>query len=353
MPNTARLMNRLALVRSMTSPLGEHNFGAHYLLTGYKPSPVIAYPSFGSVVAHTRPQASVLPQNIAIPQFRVGGGKWSGEGFLPEATRAFSVGGDPSKPEFKVRDLDLFPSVTTARLDRRRAFLRAFDQFGNGASQIAQEREEGDSALEQAYRLVTSREAKAAFDLSREPADVRRRYGGKTIGQSCLLARRLVERGVPFVTVNNPGWDTHENAYTRLKEGYTGAKTPVGLIPSLDVAFSALIEDLDERGLLEETLIVAMGEFGRTPKLNTSGGRDHWPRVFSVALAGGGVGGGQVVGASDSVGEGPLDRPVTPADLASTIYTLLGIDPQHLLHTPDDRPIEVGRDGRVIDELIA
>ena len=353
MPNTARLMEQIAVVRSMTSPLGEHNFGTHYLLTGYKPSPVVAYPSFGSVVAHTRAKASVLPQNIAIPKFRVGGGKLTGEGFLPEATRAFSVGGDPSKRDFQVRDLDLFPSVTTARLDRRREFLRAFDQFGQGASQVAADSPHTDSALEQAYRLVTSRDAKAAFDLSAEPADVRKRYGGKTIGQSCLLARRLVERGVPFVTINNPGWDTHQNAYTRLKEGYTGAKVPVGLVPSLDLALSALVEDLGDRGLLEETLLVVMGEFGRTPKLNTSGGRDHWPRVFSVALAGGGISGGQIVGSSDSVGEGPKDRPVTPADLASTIYTLLGIDPKHLLHTPDGRPIEVSRDGRVIEELVA
>jgi uncharacterized protein (DUF1501 family) len=230
--------------------------------------------------------------------------------------------------------------------------LQAFDLFSQGAVQVPAANPTTDSAFEQAYRLVTSREAKEAFDLSREPADARKRYGGKTIGQSCLFARRLVERGVPFVTVNNPGWDTHENAYTRLKEGYTGARVPVGLIPSLDLAFSALIEDLGDRGLLEETLIVVMGEFGRTPKLNTSGGRDHWPRVFSVALAGGGVSGGQIVGASDSVAQGPKDRPVTPADLASTIYTLLGIDPKHLLHTPDGRPIEVSRNGRVVSELI-
>lgn len=353
MSNTARLMERVAIIRSMTSPLGEHNFGTHYLLTGYKPSPVIAYPTFGSVVAHTRQNESVLPKNVAVPRFRVGGGRQSGEGFLPQATRPFSVGGDPAKPNFRVRDLNLFPEMTTERLDRRREFLRAFDQFGKGAEQVAETDHDADAAFEQAYRLVTSREAKQAFDLSREPAEVRKRYGGKTIGQSCLLARRLVERGVPFVTVNNPGWDTHRDAYTRLKEGFTGARVPVGLIPSLDLAFSALIEDLAERGLLDETLIVVMGEFGRTPKLNTSGGRDHWPRVFSVAMAGGGVSGGQVVGASDSVGEGPKDRPVTPADLASTIYSLLGIDPKHLLRTPDGRPIEVNRDGSVVRELIA
>ena len=351
MPKTARLMDQVAVIRSMTSPLGEHNFGTHYLLTGYKPSPVITYPTFGSVVAHTRQNESVLPKNIAVPRFRVGGGRQTGEGFLPQATRPFSVGGDPSKPNFSVRDLNLFPEVTTDRLDRRREFLQAFDQFGKVALDSSETSAKPDDVFEQAYRLVTSHDAKQAFDLSYETNESRNRYGRKSIGQSCLLARRLIERGVPFVTVNNPGWDTHQNAYTRLKEGYTGADNPVGLIPSLDIAFSALVEDLSERGLLDETLVVMMGEFGRTPKLNVSGGRDHWPRVFSVAMTGGGVTGGQIVGASDSVGESPKDRPVTPADLAGTIYTLLGIDPQHLLHTPDGRPIKVNRDGKVIQEL--
>ena len=365
LPGTANVLDRVAIVRSMTSPLGEHNFGAHYLLSGYKPSPVIDYPSLGSVVAHVHDernlvsgdgrQDSPLPSHIAVPTFRVGGGRLSGQGFLPEQTRPFSVGGDPAKRDFQVRDLDLYPAITTDRLDRRRNFLNAFDQFHRGAELSGKRSGEAtsDPAFEQAYRLVTSKEAKQAFDLASEPAAIRKRYGPKTIGQSCLLARRLVERGVSFVTVNNPGWDTHQNAYTRLKEGFTGAKVPVGLIPSLDMAFSALVEDLEQRGLLDETLIVVMGEFGRTPKLNVSGGRDHWPRVFSVALAGGGVVGGKVIGSSDSVGEGPKDRPVTPSDLACTIYTLLGIDTKHLLHTPDGRPIRVNRDGQLIRELVS
>ncbi|MBC8353145.1 MAG: DUF1501 domain-containing protein [Planctomycetes bacterium] len=354
LPRTADVLDRVAIVRSMTSPLGEHNFGAHYLLSGYKPSPVIDYPSFGSVVAHLHNEQGVLPNNIAVPRFRVGGGKLSGQGFLPEQNRPFSVGGDPAKRDFQVRDLDLYPSVTANRLDRRRSFLNAFDRFHGDAERLIESSSEAaDPAFEQAYRLVTSAEAKQAFDLESEPAAIRKRYGPKTIGQSCLLARRLVERGVPFVTVNNPGWDTHQNAYTRLKEGYTGAKVPVGLIPSLDVAFSALVEDLEQRGLLDETLIVVMGEFGRTPKLNVSGGRDHWPRVFSVAMAGGGVAAGQIVGTSDSVGEGPKDRPVTPADLACTIYHLLGIDAKHLLHTPGGRPIQVNRDGQLVRELVS
>lgn len=188
--------------------------------------------------------------------------------------------------------------------------------------------------------------------MGAESNATRNKYGRKTIGQSTLLARRLVERGVPFVTVNNRGWDTHNDLYTRLKEGYTGARVPVGLIPSLDLALSALIDDLKDRKLLDSTLIVVMGEFGRTPKLNTQGGRDHWPRVFSVAMAGGGVKGGQIIGTSDAVGEGPKDNPVTPTDLAATIYTLLGIDPTAEMHTADGRPVKINAGGKVIKELI-
>ena len=212
----------------------------------------------------------------------------------------------------------------------------------------------GRSVLDRAFRMVTSPAAAAAFKIDEESEETRRRYGYKTVGQSCLLARRLVERGVRFVTVNQRGWDTHDNLYTRLKEGYTGAKVGVGLIPSLDLALSALIDDLKERGLLQETLIVVMGEFGRTPKINTQGGRDHWPRVFSIALAGGGISGGQVVGCSDAVGESPKDRPVTPADVVSTIYTALGIDPSNHLHTDDGRPVRLVADGaQVVTELFS
>ncbi len=203
----------------------------------------------------------------------------------------------------------------------------------------------------QAYDLVESAAARQAFDLDQESRAMRDRYGGRTIGQSCLLARRLLERDVPFLTINYQGWDTHDNAYTRLKEGFTGARTPVGLIPSLDQALSALMDDLQQSGLLDETLIVVMGEFGRTPKINTSGGRDHWPRAFSVLLAGAGIE-GQIIGASDRTAESPHDRPVTPADLAATVFTLLGIDPKHEFRTSDGRPIQASRDGVVLQELV-
>ncbi|HEY8503435.1 MAG TPA: DUF1501 domain-containing protein, partial [Gemmataceae bacterium] len=259
LPKTAAMLDRFAVIRSVTSPLGEHNFGTHYLMTGYKPTPVLEYPAFGAVVAQLRGGTDVLPGNVAVPDFRVGGGKFTGGGYLPAAARPFSVGGDPAKPDFRVRDLDFYPGLDAARLDRRRGFVAELDRLSRtlDANPPA-----GNTDLDRAFRLITSPGAKKAFDLSDEPQEVRRRYGSRTVGQSCLLARRLLERGVPFVTVNHTGWDTHADLYARLKEGYTGAKVPVGLIPSLDVALTALVGDLEDRGMLGETLVVVMGEFG-------------------------------------------------------------------------------------------
>ncbi len=348
LPGLATRMNDVAVIRSMTSPLGEHNLGAHYLLTGYQPSPVLQYPSFHTAAnQQLRSASSVLPNNIAIPEYRVGGAGFSGVGFLPPEFGAFSVGGDPAAANYRVRDLLPPNDLTLDRIERRRDFSKRLAELSRHADATG-------TAMERAFGIVTSAKAREAFDLSDESSATRKRYGSKSVGQSCLLARRLVERGVRFVTVNQRGWDTHEQLYTRLKEGYTGAKVDVGLIPSLDLAVSALIDDLKRKDLLDETLIVVMGEFGRTPKINIHGGRDHWPRVFSVALAGGGVKGGQVVGASDSVGESPADRPVTPSDLVCTIYNLLGLDPATELRTEDGRPVRLVADGaKVVQELLA
>lgn len=342
--NTARVCDKLAILRSMTSPLGEHGLANHYLMTGYKPSPVVQYPQYGSVLAHVRNMPSVLPPFITIPENRS-----SVAGFLGDKYEPFATRGDPSKPDFSVRDLDFFPGVDETRILRRRTYLAEFDRAQ--ASFEARE-DRSDSAFEKAYRLVTSHEAKRAFDLSEEPAEVRARYGPRMFGQSCLLARRLIERGVPFVSVMNTGWDTHENLALQLRDGYSGAKVGVGLIPTFDQAFSTLVTDLSERNLLDDTLVIVMGEFGRTPKLNSRGGRDHWPRVFSVVLAGGGVQGGQVIGSSDRVGESPHDNPITPNDLACTIYTLLGVDPNLELHTADGRPVRVNQGGKLIRGIV-
>ncbi len=346
---TAQVMDKLAIVRSMTSPLGEHNFGTHYLMTGYKPSPAIEYPTFGATLAQLRTQTDVLPPHIAVPDFTR---NVTGNGYLPTSTQAFSIGGNPESKDFKVRDLDFYRGLDLTRLDRRRRFVNAIDTFSR--AQDASASSSMDANLERAYNLLASAEAKRAFNLDEEPIDVRNRYGrggGNGIGQSCLLARRLVERGVPFVTVNSSGWDTHQNIL-QLKERYPGDGS--AHLPALDRALCGLIQDLSDRRLLDETLVIVMGEFGRTPKINSGGGRDHWPNVFSVALAGGGVQGGQVIGGSDKLAEYPADNPVTPSDLAATLYTLLGIDPAHELHTDDGRPVRVAPDGaRVVSELFA
>ncbi len=337
LPQTARWMHEIALVRSMTHPLGEHNFGSHFMLTGYKPTPVLTYPSYGSVLALTRQAAGVLPPYIAVPDQNGEGGA----GFLPATCRPFEVGGDPSRPDFKVRDLSPYAGVDAVRLARRREVLGALDAGGKADASPA------DPQFEQAYRLIASRDAQQAFDLSAEKSELRARYGGRALGQSCLMARRLVEAGVPFVTVTDRGWDTHEAIYNRLKEGFTGGTA--GKAVYLDQAVSTLLSDLSDRGMLNETLVVVMGEFGRTPKINTAGGRDHWPRVFSLMLAGGGIRGGQVIGASDSRGESPAENPVSPADLARTIYTRLGVDPDRELRTADGRPVAVNQGGKVLE----
>ncbi len=344
LPKTAVICDQIAIVRSMTSPLGEHGLANNYLLTGYQPSPVLKYPGMGSVVTHLRPHSSPLPPYVAIPESLS-----AGAGFLASTSEAFSTGGDPSASGFHVRDLDLFPGVDEKRLHRRREYLAEFDRV---QASVESQAVKQDSNFEKAWRLITSAEAKRSFDMSEESAEVRARYGPRMFGQSCLLARRLIERGVPFVSVMNAGWDTHENLALQLRDGYSGAKNGVGLIPVFDQAFSALIEDLSERGLLQETLVIAMGEFGRTPRLNTRGGRDHWPRVFSVVLAGAGIPGGQVIGSSDRIGESPQDRPVTPNDLARTIYTILGVDPDQELNTPDGRPVRVNQGGQLIHGLV-
>ncbi|MDP1563841.1 MAG: DUF1501 domain-containing protein [Pirellulaceae bacterium] len=340
---TAKLADKLTILRSVTSPLGEHGLANQYLLTGYEPTPSLVYPSFGSAMMHLQQQNAALPAYVAIP--RAGS---AGAGFLGSTCEPFATQGDPAKMDFRVPDIDFFPGVDAQRITRRRSYLAQLDQT---QAEFERSAPSGDQAFAQAYRLVTSNEAKSAFDLSQEPQGVRSRYGPRTFGQSCLLARRLVERGVPFVTINYTGWDTHSDLVLQLKSGYSGADPGVGLIPTFDLGFSALLRDLSERGLLEQTLVVAMGEFGRTPKLNSQGGRDHWPRVFSVAMAGGGVRGGQFIGSSDRMGESPRDQPITPKDLAFSVYTLLGLQPSTELLTPDGRPVQLNQGGHWIKGL--
>jgi len=334
----AQLASRMTVIRSMSSPLGEHGLANQYALTGYLPSPNLQYPSLGAMAIHQRnsQQKIPLPGYIGIPEARAG----LGAGFLGSSDEPFWINSDPASPNFKVRDLDIYPTLDRNRLERRRQRL---NEIQSGST---------DGTFREAFDLISSREAQDAFDLTKESGENRERYGERSFGQSCLLARRLIERRVRFVTVVQPGWDTHENMVVPLRDGYAGAKVGVGLIPTFDRAVGALVEDLRDRGLLEETLVIAMGEFGRTPKVNTRGGRDHWPRVYSVMLCGGGIPEGVIYGASDRNGESPKEHATSPSDLIRTLLIRLGVDPDQTLVTPDGRPIPINQHGRAIDALL-
>lgn len=341
LPRTAAIMREVTLIRSLTHELGNHDTGTRFLLTGHRPTPALEHPSLGSIVANEHGFATPMPPYVAIPSDAVGGDSNAARaGYLPGAFSAFNVGNDPSK----VRDLHAPDGVSFARGDRRREMLRKLDEFSRTVEGGSAARNR-DAFYEQAYRLLASPDAKAAFDLSRESSATRERYGSSRIGTGCLLARRLVEAGSRFVTVVDSGWDTHQQIARELPDSrFPGS----GKLPNLDRAYSALITDLRERGLLESTLVVLMGEFGRTPKLNSAAGRDHWPRAGFACLAGGGVLGGQVIGSTDAFGEVPAERPVTPPDLAFTILRLLGVDPLKEITTPSGRPMKLLNEGSFI-----
>jgi hypothetical protein len=345
LPRLAKVMHEAALIRSMTHELGNHDTGTRFLLTGHRPTPALEHPSLGSLVAHESGFERAIPPYVAIPGDAVGGSSNAARsGYLPGAFSAFNVGPDPSR----VRDLHLPEGVTFARSERRREMLGKMDAFTRAVEEGA-ETAGRDAFYEQAYRLLASPEAKSAFSFDQETQATRQRYGHGRIGTGCLLARRLVEAGSRFVTVVDHGWDTHQQIFRELPDSrFPGS----GKLPNLDRACAALISDLRERGLLDSTLVVMMGEFGRTPKLNAAGGRDHWPRAGFVLLAGGGVRGGQVIGATDAHGEVPTDRPVGPADLAFTLLTLLGVDPARELVTPSGRPMKILSEGSFISGLV-
>ena len=336
-------MRDVALIRSLTHELGNHDTGTRFLLTGHRPTPAFNYPSLGSLVAHESHTTSAIPPYVAIPGDGVGGNSNAARaGYLPSAFSAFSTGPDPSH----VRDLTPPEGVSFDRSERRREMLTKMDEF---TRQIEGAATQGrDAFYEQAWRLIATSDARGAFDFSRETPATRARYGNSKLGTGCLLARRLVEAGSRFVTVVDKGWDAHTQIFRELPDSrFPGS----GKLPSLDRAYAALISDLRERGLLESTLVVMMGEFGRTPKLNAAGGRDHWPRAGFACLAGGGVRGGQVIGATDAHGEVPAERPVSPPDLAFSILKLLGVDSSRELIAPGNRPLKILSEGRFISEL--
>jgi hypothetical protein len=337
---TAQVMDKIALVRSVTTDEAAHERGTHYMLTGFTPLPGFEVPGYGAVAARFRGPRSALPPYVAIPSPIENGGE---AGFLGAALNPFSPSGNPASAGFAVRDLDLPTGMPLEQAERRRSLREAIDasfkKFEKGSDTI---RATGEY-YNRAYTLLASAPARAAFDLKKEPDPVRDRYGRTQFGQSCLLARRLVEAGVRFVTVSIGGWDTHNNGFRALGDN---------LLPQFDQTFSAFISDLYDRGLLQSTLVLAMGEFGRTPTVNREAGRDHYARVFSLALAGGGVKGGQVLGASDARGMEVAARPVRPEDLAATIYRQLGIDYTQSIESPDGVRITLSRGGRHLQELV-
>lgn len=335
-PLLAEQLQRFAILRAVSHRDGAHEPGVAYMHTGYGFRPGHNYPGIGAVVGFERQkevQAGGLPLYVGIPEGR-------GGGHLGPSYNPFSIPGDPKDPNFRVQDVSLPEGLSASRLQKRRQLAaRVNEDFRR--DHPAELQTAVDKFTAKAYDLVTSSKAQAAFELEREDAKTRDRYGRTQFGQRLLLARRLVEAGVPFISASDFGWDDHQEIFPKLKQK----------LPVVDRGLSALLADLDERGLLAQTLVVVMGEFGRTPKINATQGRDHWPNAFSVLLAGGGVKGGQIIGASDKEGAFPQERPVTPEELIHSIYVLLGIDPTKFLPSSSGRDIQIVRDGKFIREL--
>lgn len=338
-PHLARQMHRMSLIRSVTHPNAAHDAGQAHMLSGYNFGPGHNYPSIGAVVGFERGPRGGLPAYVAVP---TEGTLYMHAGHLGSAYNPFAVGGNPNAADFAVRDVEEPADLGPERSARRARLLEQVDEDFRRIDTSGVLRGM-DHFTARAYDLIRSPRARAALDLDRVDPRTRDRYGRTTLGQSCLLARRLVEADVPFVTVSSDDWDHHQNIYA-------GLASPQ-MLPALDRGLAALLEDLHERGLLQSTLVLLMTEFGRTP-INGNRGRDHWSRAFSVALAGGGVRGGQVIGASDAEGAFPRSRPVTPEELAHSIYMLLGIDPDMELPSTSGRRIQIVRNGQMIRELV-
>ena len=336
LPNTAKVTDKIAIIRSLTSNIAAHEQASQYLLTGYKPLPTLQYPSYGSVIAKELGVRNAVPPYIAVPDVARAGQS----GFIGAGYNAFTVP-DPSTPTFKVQDVNPPVAVDNSRMARRRGFTNKLnDRFVNALPD--DNVRSVDSFYEKAFDLVNSSTAKKAFDVSAESQTTRDLYGMSTYGQGALLGRRLVEAGARFVTISKGGWDTHTNNFQSLSQK---------LLPELDKAFAGLVTDLHQRGMLDKTLVVLMGEFGRTPRVNPRGGRDHYSRCRFVTFAGAGIHGGQVIGKSDETGSTPADRPVSPEDVASTLYSALGIDYTKQYITPTGRPIHLAANGAPIKEL--
>lgn len=339
LPKLAQCADKFTMIRSMTHGEAAHERGTHNMFTGYKPSPALVFPSFGSVISHEYGPRNNLPPYVCIPNRP---NEYAASGYLSSSYGPFSLGSDPANKGFKVQDLNLGSGVDEERFARRREALASVNQYFT-ARQSADSVSAMDSFYERAYSLISSAQAREAFNIDQEDAAIRDRYGRNQAGQRLLLARRLVEAGTRFVTLTYGGWDMHNDITANFKRQ----------MPALDQGLSVLLHDLDERGLLDTTLVMVSSEFGRTPKINSTAGRDHWPKVFSTMLAGGGIKRGFVYGASDPTASEPDLDPVSPENLATTMYHLLGIVADKELMAPGDRPIEIVDNGKVIKELLA
>lgn len=339
MTRTAKVADKITVVRSMTHGEADHDRGTHNMFTGYRPSPAIQYPSFGSIVSHELGSKNELPPYVCIPNQP---NNFAGTGYLGSAFGPFSLGNDPASAGFKVRDLTLPAGVDEARFATRREMRAAVDAHFS-ALEKSDALDGMDSFYQRAYSMISSEKARAAFAISDEPAKLREDYGQNQAGQRMLLARRLVESGVRFVSLTYGGWDHHDNIRTAMNSQ----------LPRFDQAFAALIRDLEQRGMLDSTLVMVTTEFGRTPKINGTAGRDHYPKVFSIALAGGGIKKGYIHGASDATGSEPESDPLTVEDLAATVYHQLGIQHEKPLMAPGNRPVLIVKDGEVQKGLLA
>jgi len=335
---TAQVADKIAICRSMTHGEAAHERGTHNMFTGYRPSPALQFPSMGSVITHEFAPRNNLPQYVCIPSQP---NTFAGTGYLSSSFAPFSLGSDPASGSFTVRDLKLPGGVDDKRFTRRRRVLDAVnDHFLS--KEKADSLDAVDSFYQRAYSMVSSQKAREAFNINAEPAKIRDEYGRNSAGARMLLARRLCEAGARFVTLTYGGWDMHTNIAGGIR----------GQLPPFDQAFAALIRDLDRRGMLKDTLVAVASEFGRTPKINGSAGRDHWPKVFSVILAGGGIKGGQVYGSSNATASEPEENALNVEDWATTIYHCLGITADKELMAPGDRPIEIVKGGKVRKALL-
>lgn len=350
LPRCAKIADKYTILRSHSHADNAHQTGRHWVFTGYPPSFADGqakgipfnelYPSLGSIVARELGAGGEVPPYVEMPN-PLGPG---GPGFYGPKYAPFTINNDPSQPDFKVQDLDTPTTVSADRFARRQQLLAQTELLADGNAPATGPAEKMTSFYEKAMHLVTSPQARTAFNLHLESPETRELYGYSSIGQSALLARRLVEAGTRFIGIDHGSWDTHFDNFTSHEKA---------LVPPTDRALSALLTDLDERGMLDETLVIMMGEMGRTPRINNDAGRDHWSQCQTVILAGGGIRRGAVIGASDATASYPTTHPYGIQDLLRTVFHLLGVDADKIYTTPLGRPVPIVNGGHRIDELLA